>query len=483
MDPLPLQRSLGLPWNLQTDSFTYQVSQEEKPYTQRGVLSTVNSLYDPLGFVAPIVMQGKALVREISSEQSEWDAPLPPTKESDFNLWKNSLKALEDLHIRSCYIPGSLSLAQRKKLCIFSDASTVAIGAVAYLRAVDTMGQCHVGFVMGKSKLAPLPAHTIPCLELCAAVLAVELYELIRDEVDIEVEIVKFFTDSKIVLGYIHNSTRRFYVYVSNRVTRIRRTTHPNQWYYIPSDLNPTDHATRSIPAAQLQRSNWLSGPDFLYCDQVEETPGSHLFTLGEPEADDEIRPEVTTFATKASESELGTQHFERCSSWSTLCRTIAKLVHVARSFKGRTEKSEKKGWKCFQEASSVNEIAQAKAVIIRCVQHEALKDDYKSLNDGQTRPKQNTLNRLNPIMDRDGLLRVGGRLSSANLSEEEKHPLIIPHSHHVATLLTRHFHEKVAHQGRHITDGAIRAAGYWIIGSKRLVSTVIHKCVTCCKL
>lgn len=82
--------------------------------------------------------------------------------------------------------------------------------------------------------------------------LAVELYELIRDEIDVEVDTVKFFTDSKIVLGYIHNSTRRFYLYVSNRVTRIRRSTHPDQWYYVPTDLNPADRATRSIPAGQL---------------------------------------------------------------------------------------------------------------------------------------------------------------------------------------------------------------------------------------
>ena len=51
-DVLPLQRSLGLNWNLQTDNFTFCVSSEIKPYTRRGVLSTVNSIYDPIGFVA-----------------------------------------------------------------------------------------------------------------------------------------------------------------------------------------------------------------------------------------------------------------------------------------------------------------------------------------------------------------------------------------------------------------------------------------------
>ncbi|XP_063758693.1 uncharacterized protein LOC134877201 [Eleginops maclovinus] len=483
VDPLPLQRSLGLSWNLESDSFTYLVSREEKPYTRRGVLSTVNSLYDPLGFVAPITMQGKALLRELSSQQSEWDAPLPPQMEAEWNSWRDSLKALEDLHIRRCYIPVSLSSTQTKELCIFSDASTVAIGAVTYMRATDAEGQYHVGFVMGKSKLAPRPAHTIPRLELCAAVLAVELYELISDEMDVEVDTVKFFTDSKIVLGYIHNCTRRFYLYVSNRVTRIRRSTHPSQWHYVPTDLNPADHATRFMPARQLQQSSWLSGPAFLYQNKAAEISDSSVFALIEPEVDEEIRPEATVLATKASESQLGSQHFERCSSWRTLYHTVARLIHVAASFKGKSDKDEKKGWKCFGDASSMSELLQAKAVIIRSVQHSAFKEEFKCLESEQTHPKQSALKRLNPVVDEDGMLRVGGRLSHADLSKKEKHPLIIPHTHHIATLLVRHFHEQVAHQGRHITEGAIRSAGYWIIGSKRLVSSVIYKCVTCRRL
>lgn len=90
---------------------------------------------------------------------------------------------LEHLQIKRPYVPVPLSAVQRKELCLFSDASTVAIGAVAYLRVVDADNKCQVGFVMGKAKLAPRPAHTIPRLELCAAVLAVEMYVTIRDEI------------------------------------------------------------------------------------------------------------------------------------------------------------------------------------------------------------------------------------------------------------------------------------------------------------
>lgn len=63
---LPTQRSLGLLWNLDTDCFNFHVQVDERPYTRRGLLALVKSLYDPLGFVAPITVQGKVLLRELT---------------------------------------------------------------------------------------------------------------------------------------------------------------------------------------------------------------------------------------------------------------------------------------------------------------------------------------------------------------------------------------------------------------------------------
>lgn len=78
---------------------------------------------------------------------------------------------------------------------------------------------------------------------------------------------------------------------------------------------------------------------------------------------------------TLASESQLSSQHFERSSSRKTLHQTVARLIHVAASFKGKTDKADMKGWKCFKEMSSIRELSQAKAVIIRSVQHNVFKE------------------------------------------------------------------------------------------------------------
>lgn len=92
----------------------------------------------------------------------------------------------------------------------------------------------------------------MPRHELCAAVLAVELTDMISEGLDLQLDAVTYFSHSKVVLGYIYNETRRVYVYVSNRVQRICKSSHPDQWHYISTDQNPNDHETRFVSASCL---------------------------------------------------------------------------------------------------------------------------------------------------------------------------------------------------------------------------------------
>ena len=64
-DELPAQRSLRVYWDLENDTFTFRLSAAERPFTRRGVLSTINSLYDPLGLAAPVVIIGKQLLQQL----------------------------------------------------------------------------------------------------------------------------------------------------------------------------------------------------------------------------------------------------------------------------------------------------------------------------------------------------------------------------------------------------------------------------------
>ena len=378
----------------------------------------------------------------------------------------------------------SCSEASRKEAHIFCDASKEAIGAVAYLKIFDVNRDSSVYFLLGKAKVAPSHGHTIPRLELCSAVVAVELADTIRDQLNVDLDDVKFYSDSRVVLGYIHNEKRRFYVYVGNRVSRIRVSSSPDQWSYVPSELNPADHATRCIPASELRDSAWIRGPQFLVNDEQDPT---EPYTLVNPESDQEVRPDVTSMKTDVAYSsrKLGTERFSRFSSWRKLVVAIAVLKCAIETFKSRSVSSGQHPTESLNK--SVESRTEAERFIVREVQEEVFGPEISALKDGRQIPRRSSLLQLSPFLDAHGILRVGGRLKHAKdsqvVSDSLRNPVIIPKGHHIASLLVRHFHEKVSHQGRHFTEGAIRSAGFWIVGARRIISSMIQRCVTCNRL
>lgn len=482
-DPLPLQHSLGMGWDLERDAFTFRVSSVDRPFTRRGVLSVINGIFDPLGFAAPVIIKGKLLLRELMNGNSGWDDTLPTELEPEWELWKESLQLLQDVQIRRTYLnaPASLRESVRKELHVYCDASEQAIAAVAYFKAISPDNEQHCGFALGKAKVAPTHGHSVPRLELCGAVLAIEVYEKVSEALGVTFESVCFYTDSKVVLGYIHNEKRRFYMYVSNRVERIRKSSTPAQWFYIPTDKNPADCATRSVKAKDLQNSPWLLGPRYLQECPNKGSPNIDMFPIVDPDQDKELRPYVQVLKSDIVPKEgLGSHRFERFSSWNSLVTAIALLTHVSASC---CSKGNCKGWHRCPEARTVESYQSAERWIILTVQREAFATECTALLNNKSLPRGSPILNLDPFIDDNGMLSVGGRLRRSQITSQEKFPLIIPKGHHIALLLARHYHQEVKHQGRTFTEGAIRMAGYWIVGGKRLVSSMIRKCVKCLKL
>ena len=107
------------------------------------------------------------------------------------------------------------------ELHLFSDASEIAYAASAYLRIVDDDGVISCTFIMGKCRNCPIKRPTIPRLELMASVLAVRLSNLIRAELDWNIDYITFWTDSTTVLQYIRNENRRSQRFVATRLEEI----------------------------------------------------------------------------------------------------------------------------------------------------------------------------------------------------------------------------------------------------------------------
>ncbi|KAI2666545.1 Defensin-like protein 68 [Labeo rohita] len=73
---LPLERALGIQWQRDLDCFKFNVKLQQQPATCRGILSTVASVYDPLGFIAPVLLNGKRILQEICKRGTGWDDSL-----------------------------------------------------------------------------------------------------------------------------------------------------------------------------------------------------------------------------------------------------------------------------------------------------------------------------------------------------------------------------------------------------------------------
>lgn len=148
---------------------------------------------------------------------------------------------------------------------------------------------------------------TIPRIELCAAVLAVEIIStayLVRNELYKEFDAVHSHTDSKVVLGYICKKSKRFYTYVHNRVQRIRQPSKPKQWHYVRTEETPADQASRSLTASPT----W-----FIHRLLPEDTNENDKFELVESDKDCEIRPQMKTCATHLQV--VSCKRFERFST------------------------------------------------------------------------------------------------------------------------------------------------------------------------
>ncbi|XP_071950805.1 uncharacterized protein [Antedon mediterranea] len=446
------QRSLGVHWDMKADTFTFRIAGHDELFTKRKVLSEINSIYDPIGFASPVVIAGKMLLRDMTQEKTDWDEPLPKQLLSQWREWRASLGALSHVQIPRAYTPFPSTSSVRRELHTFSDASNKAIAAVSYLKTTGEDGHIHVRFMIGKVKAAT----TIPRLELCGAVLAAEIVELVQAELDLPIDEVYFFTDSKVVLGYICNTTRRFHMYVCNRVNRIHRSTDPKQWRYVPTHLNPADLATRSIKAEDLQKSTWIVGPETLRKTTFPPSDLSSVDSTCELADDPEVRPMVTCSKVVTKSQSLGTARFGRFSSWTSVVRAVTNL-HVIRCTKPTTENAGCRSWHVCERNKSLEETRRAEGVIIRCIQREAFGDDIKKLEEGKVVEKSSNVIKLNPMLNQDGIMCVGGRLRRSTLPTAIKHPVLIPGKSHVGTLLVRHFHNKIHHQRRHFTEAAIR--------------------------
>lgn len=337
------------------------------------------------------------------------------------------------------YLPLGFGAVKTIELHHFSDASTVGYGQCSYLRFEGFNCNVHCTLVAAKGRVTPLRHVTVPRLELTVAVLSVKMARFLQEELDYD-NIEHFLgTDSQIVLAYLNNESKRFHVFVANRVQQILHFSKACQWRHVSTKDNPVDDASCGLRVNELTSSEWFQGPTFLR--QSLPFPDTKFFEI--PEDDAEVK-----FCKMTAWKEMTFNSFEkiaqRFSTKSSLVRTIAVLVRKCAAKKGHT-------------LTTLESYEVAERRLIVCLQKEHFDHPSASLN--------RSLQELNVYRDVHGVLRVGGRASKSSDIDRCKYPVVLPRKSHFSLLVAQECHVSIGHQGRMFT---INKLSQWILGFRR---------------
>ena len=229
--------------------------------TKRGVLSTTASLHDPLGFVCPIELEPKLLFQQLCRQKFGWDVGIFGHELQKWQRWLNRLQELSHVQIPGCFKPKKLKALKSIETHNFADVSSCAYAACSYLRLVDADDNIFCSFVIAKSRLEPISR-----LELIAAVLAVRLNTLVKQELNFDVCQSYFWIDSTTVSLSILNRSKRFPMFVANGLALIKQSSNPSGWHFLPSKLNAADLPSCGLMDKPIDRLNfWLKGPQSLW--------------------------------------------------------------------------------------------------------------------------------------------------------------------------------------------------------------------------
>lgn len=461
-------KALGLQWIPQSDKFTFKNKNNDtndKPLTKRMLLSQISKLFDPLGWLTPITIKAKLLFQTVWTTVEGWDDIIPESLTKDWRKLQADMCLIEAFDIPRWV--GNLT--KSFEIHGFCDASQKVFAAGIWIKTLTDNGDTIVRLLVAKSKLAPLnKTITLPRLELCATVLLAQLMTKALENIDYHSHniTVHAWTDSMIVLGWLQGDPKKWKSFVANRVKQVTSAIPASSWRYVKSEENAVDCATRGLTPAQLQHhSLWWEGPQWIKNPELQlQTP---IVTSA---VDNNIQMEAKNKqvnSAKLQPSDIVLELLYRHSKLSHVTRIVAWIL---RSKISRTNKP------AYLTSA---ELTNALHTIIRNVQLHEFGDDITRLKTKQNVSRRSPLLSLNPFLDENGILRLGGRLTKSALPDDMKKPIILSSKSRLTELIIKQAHEVLLHGGPRLTLTYLRRK-YWILSGHRTVKSQLHRCVTC---
>ena len=463
---------LGILWDKDKDEFVFKLGETKleakKKYTKRNILGKIASIYDPIGFLSPIIVKLKILFKNICNAKGGWDDVIDDSSKKMWNEWVENADKLE-FRVKRCFIPASISSIIKVQYHTFFDASIAAYAAVTYLR-VSYLGGVSISIIASKSRITPQRKITIPRLELLGGLLGANLWNNVNkiltgfENLDHE---SYFWGDAKVALFWINNGDEdRYKEFVRNRVIKIRSITSSIPWNHVPGEENPADLPTRGInPSELIDNMFWLNGPAWLEKDQAE-WPLQHDNDVPDPQEEIKTKCKEKTLNI-ATDVNLGIDELIDETKYSSIRKLYRVTSYVKRFIHNiRNKENPTTGELTYEEVSN-SEIEWIKILQKRLVNIK----NYEKLE-----------SQLRIYRDNEGFLRTKGRIDNAEFPSEVIKPMVLPKNEHLSRLYVMDAHSMVFHNGVNDTMAYIRKK-FWIPALRQLTRQIVYKCRVCKKL
>lgn len=462
--------TLGINWDPADDSLGFRINVDTIPnekLTKRQLLSQASRMFDPIGWLEPVTITPKLMMQQLWLLKLEWDDPIPESMNREWTAYRTNLNRLAQLKIHRWT---GFTANKSYQLHGFSDASARAYAAVVYLRVCDhdEVEKPIVSILTARSRVSPIKTVSIPRLELCGVALLADLMHRVINTIFATSNVQTFaWCDSQITLAWLQSPPARWKVFISNRTSRILDKLPSCRFGYIRSADNPADVASRgTCPTKIINNRLWWHGPSWLTDPPSLWPTNTQKINVDSCKIEERI---IVNAATVIPEWDL----LSRYSSLTRLIRITALCLRFISKLKTSAQKPE------FLTSLELNAALQA---IITNTQRTHLSDTIRGLENVVAKPAKVNLAALDPFIDVQGLLRVGGRLRRADMRYSQRHPIILPRQSRLTRLITHHAHHQTLHGNVQIMLNVIRLQ-YWIIGARSAVKQTIRECVVCVRM
>ena len=435
---------LGLSWDKVADTLSVTFPMANAEPTKRGILGKLARIYDPLGLVSPMTLQGKFLYRDACELKQAWDVSLPDDLATKWRKWESTLPL--NATTRRTLAPHRESI-EAVELHGFGDASGRGVAAAVYAVVRQTSGTTQ-GLVTAKARLAK-QRLTIPRLELVAGHMAVNLADNVRCALTgFPVTSVHCWLDSTVALHWIQGDGE-YRQFVANRVRKIREHE-VDEWRHVPTDQNPADIGSRGGDV--IGSALWWNGPEWLQ-DRDAWPLNPVSASSKESESESKIVREVLAATIVDQDKDVFDQLLER-RDFRRALRVCAWVERFVRNCRSDTPKIVGPITAAEQESRTSWWIRRVQS---RAINSPKFDGDKLQLN-------------LQP--NGEGILECRGRIQGS-------YPIYLPDDCLFTEKFVQRAHLRTLHGGVALTMANVRER-HWVPRLRQVVKKIIKGCWGC---